>query len=580
MLHHVADDVIDYGLLRSPGVVELVLWTLWALIGVPILLRRARSPRSRCTRLTRWVSRVSRRKQLSIVLVGLFAFFASAAFVAIKGPPVPHVHDEFSYLLAGDTFAHGRLSNPTPPAWEFFETFHVLLQPRYASMLQPAQGVFLAIGQALTGRPYVGVWLSMASALAALTWMLQAWTPPRWALSAALLATAQLTFLGAAIPGTEPGYWSHSYWGGAVAMGGGALVFGALRRILSGAGAGCAVTLGAGLVILAFSRPLEGLLVALPAAGVLVRSLVPTRKHSRQLAGRVVLPILSCLTIGAAAFAWYNRAVTGDAFLLPHVAYERQYFIAPNFLWTGIHSQPTYRHPVLAKYFMDLLQRYGQQHGWRLLLVTYVARVIGLASFFGAGLFFVPLLAAGAALRDRWTRFAAGTTAMIAFVSLQVTYQTMPHYLAPAACLIAVVLLRMVRCLRLWHPNARPVGRALICGLPLICVAFVFLSLAVSEIPAWSIHRREIERNLENDGHRHLVVIRYGDHHNPHEEWVYNRADLDAAAIVWARDMGWAADRRLLERFGTRTAWLLDADSEPPRIVPFPNHDPEQQSSP
>jgi len=76
------------------------------------------------------------------------------------------------------------------------------------------------------------------------------------------------------------------------------------------------------------------------------------------------------------------------------------------------------------------------------------------------------------------------------------------------------------------------------------------------------------------------VVIRYGDHHNPHEEWVYNRADLDAAAIVWARDMGWAADRRLLERFGTRTAWLLDADSELPRIVPFPNHEPEQQSSP
>ncbi len=47
---------------------------------------------------------------------------------------------------------------------------------------------------------------------------------------------------------------------------------------------------------------------------------------------------------------------------------------------------------------------------------------------------------------------------------------------------------------------------------------------------------------------------------NPHFEWVYNRADIDTAKVIWARDLVPAQNRELVHYFKDRKIWSLDLD--------------------
>jgi hypothetical protein len=510
---------------------------------------------------------LARRRTLAILFAFALALAASAAPALVIGLPEPGTHDEFSYLLAADTFAHGRLTNPTHPLWPHFESMHILQRPSYMSKYPPGQGLVLALGQLLTGQPIVGVWFSLALACAAICWMLRAWLPRRWALLGGVLAALALA----------PTSWGQSYWGGAVAALGGALLFGSLRRVLRRPRWRHGLCLGIGLTILANSRPYEGLVSSLPAAVVLAAWTWRRRRgQDRWAVVAVALPALLVLAAAGGWMAWFNYRVTGDPLRMPYQAHDAAYAAAPVFFWQAVADPPPqYRHGALRDYYAGWeLPRFLRKRAGFGLNESALLKLWLFAKFFLAPAFVIPLLALARSCRDRWMGFAA-LTCGLTLLALTQTLYLHPHYLAPVTGLVFALAAGGLRYLQPWQWRGRPVGRRLVGGTVALHVAFVGLPvLTTALLPTPALHARaELLARLQGLGGRHLVVVRYGPAHCCHDEWVYNAADIDGAPVVWAREMDSSDNRALLDYFKDRQAWLLEVDEEPAPLRPYPQPD-------
>jgi hypothetical protein len=152
--------------------------------------------------LERLGSRIAQDKAAAVLTLALLPLLLRLCLWSVVPVPVPGIHDEFSYLLASDTFAHGRVTNPTHPMWIFFETIYVNQLPTYMSKYPPAQGALLAVGQIL-GHPWIGVLISVSVMCVAVLWMLWGWLPQRWAFLGALFVALRLGSFS---------YWANSYW--------------------------------------------------------------------------------------------------------------------------------------------------------------------------------------------------------------------------------------------------------------------------------------------------------------------------------------------------------------------------------
>jgi hypothetical protein len=535
--------------------------------------------------VNRSLSSLASRRGLSVFFIGVLAILARLAVLPVEPVPHPYITDEFSHLLLADTILHHRLANPTPPVWIHFETIHVIMHPTYASMYPPGQGIMLALGRLLTGSAFTGVLISVAILCAAICWALQGWVTPSWALLGGLLAVMRLGIFG---------YWADSYWGGAVAATGGALVLGALPRIWAFARARDAFWMALGLAILANSRPYEGFVFSVPFAIVLLIWWLSKRGPAFAAATRsVVVPMILCLAIFAAGTCYYFSRVTGSPFKMPYQVDRTTYATAPYFLWQSPKPAPVYHHAILHDFYMhNELGFYLANRTPATMLAVLTVKISDTWLFYFGPVLTLPLLVVlFLAPRKKkpwrqWSRQARFLVSLsvVFFIGLAIEVFYFTHYVSPATALIYLLVLLALAKIWTWRPHARPAGKFLALCVPLICLLMLALRTAAAPLhipitPSWPptwynlappiTQRAQIEQQLSQLPGPQLVIVDARPDPRTTYDWIDNAADIDAAKIVWARDMGAAANQELINYYRGRTIWFLDPNEAHPTLTPY-----------
>jgi hypothetical protein len=167
-------------------------------------------------------------------------------------------------------------------------------------------------------------------------------------------------------------------------------------------------------------------------------------------------------------------------------------------------------------------------------------------------------------LRDRRMRFWLFACPVF-LLGLALERYTQSHYLAPFVGGLNVLLLQGMR--HLWVSRW---GRCVVGAVVLACLGGFLQQVVSPRVPypyPGDLKRARILRQLEGTAGQHLVLVHYGAEHDVLQEWVYNRADIDRAKVVWAREMSPAADQELKDYFRGRKIWVVDADEAEPRLT-------------
>jgi hypothetical protein len=527
--------------------------------------------------------RLARKQGLSVVIVGVTALLLRLAILPLCPIPQPFVQDDFSFLLAGDTFASGRLTNPTPAMWTHFESFQITMKPTYMSMYFPAHGIVLAMGKLLAGHPWYGVLLTTALMCAAICWMLQAWLPPAWALLGGILAILRLSLFS---------YWINTYsGGGSVAALGGALVLGALPRFMKAPQLRYSLLMAVGVILLLNSRPYEGLLLCLPVGVVFTRWALygKNRPPAAVLLRRVAAPLVLIFAAGI-WMGYYNYRVFGNPLTLPYQVNRATYAMAPYYVWQPVRSEPVYRHKAMRDFYAydELVNFEKFQTPSGFLILTLLKPLRALLFFAGIALL-VPLIMLRRVLLDCRTRFLV-LCVLILTPGMLVELWLIPHYLAPLTAAFYAIGLQAMRHLRLWTPERKPVGAAMVRFSVTVCVALSVVRLYASPLHvklvdwpsgAWASawygsgqlgdRRAQVETQLERFPGRQLAIVRYSAGHNCLDEWVYNAPDIDGSKVIWAREMDDANNLELIRYYKDRHVWLVQPDLQPAEVSPYPS---------
>ncbi len=178
----------------------------------------------------------------------------------------------------------------------------------------------------------------------------------------------------------------NSYWGGAPAVLGAALVLGTLPRMMGtmrrsrvrlhkAPRVRDALGFSIGCGLLATTRPYEGVFFLLPVLVALLLWFLqsPNRSVYRARTIRAVLPILLLGLAEIAGLAYLNHAMTGSPRTFAYQLWDKQQSIVPMFLWQPLHVPPVY-YALQTMQFKTVweMEIYRETHTRFLLTIWYV----------------------------------------------------------------------------------------------------------------------------------------------------------------------------------------------------------------
>jgi hypothetical protein len=523
------------------GISDLLILALAILLSVLLLGKAYLGPA---------VEKISREPRTCMALLFALAIVLRLALLPQSPVPIPSGADDFSYVLLGDTLAHFRLANSAHPLHQFFESVFTLQQPTYSSIYPLGQGFVLAFGELIFRSQWSGVLLSSGIFCALCYWMLRAWVPPIFALAGGVLAIIQFGPLNP---------WVNSYWGGAVSASAGCLVFGSLPRLREAPRLRYGVLLGLGFALQLLTRPFESIFLA---AAVAVYLLFAFRSKPMLAAAGITLAAVGLMLA-------QNKAVTQSWTTMPYMLSRYQYGVPTTFTFQANpvpHSDLTAEQALDYKAqtaIHDSSQSYWQRLAYRF---RYLRFFLLVPLYF----VFIPSL-------KQWpSLWLAGTIALFALGTNFYPY-FYPQYIAALTC---VFVLFAVQGLAKLPSQARTLV-LLLCIAPFIFWYGLFAwgdtnLLPITAFQSWHYINRgdpqgraAIERQLLSFSGEQLVFVRYSPLHR-FEEWIHNAADIDAAPIVWANDLGPVENQKLLDYYPRRNAWLLEPDARPPALTPYP----------
>ncbi|MBV8843937.1 MAG: hypothetical protein JO307_14100, partial [Bryobacterales bacterium] len=512
-------------------------------------------------RLEGAISRFALHRRQAVLFCAVLPVLARVALLPIFGIPEPVIADEFGYLLVANTLASGRLTNPAHALWKFFEAIYVLHQPTYTSIYPIAPAILLAIPEIFGANPWLGVCFGVGLMCGLICWMLQGWVPPKWALLGGVLAVARFSIINP---------WMNTYWGGTTAAIGGALLVGAAPRIMKYCRLRDSVLFGMGVVILCHSRPYEGLLFSIPmlvwlAIWVIRERHIPFDLRLR----RVVVPVSAVLILLAAGTAYYNWRVTGDPLMMPYVLHQRVYGTPQHFYFQpAIQDAPaTHRQKDLA----DVFQWQLDAHEGRLPENDELSRLLVFWRFYLGPLYTIPLLFLPFLWRDSRLRILLLATVLLLAGNRLYPF-FFPHYAAPVCGLMILFVIQGLRSLRVVRAGSHAIGLPASRGLILLAGLSGVCAVAGGSLTPWVVTATNTPRSKvveQLKAGKHVVMVRYSADHSFHYGVVFNDADIDASRIVWARDLGDAANKEIKHYYRDRQFWQYNPDLAPDALAPM-----------